>query len=37
MGQTTFVHVMDVIDGPTASKATADELGIDEVGVFNLV
>jgi hypothetical protein len=36
-GETTFGHVMEVIDGPTASTATADELGLDEVGVFNLV
>ncbi|KAF8530740.1 hypothetical protein JB92DRAFT_458019 [Gautieria morchelliformis] len=35
-GEATFGHVMEVIDGPTASTMTADELGLDEVGVFNL-
>ncbi|KAF8519259.1 hypothetical protein JB92DRAFT_2009118 [Gautieria morchelliformis] len=35
-GETTFGHVMEVIDGPTASTTTADELGLDDVGVFNL-
>jgi serine/threonine protein kinase len=36
-GEATFGHVMEMIDGPTASETTADELGLDEVGVFNLV
>ncbi|KAF8510311.1 hypothetical protein JB92DRAFT_443581 [Gautieria morchelliformis] len=35
-GETTFGHVMEVIDGPTASTTTADGLGLDDVGVFNL-
>ncbi|KAF8530723.1 hypothetical protein JB92DRAFT_2857546 [Gautieria morchelliformis] len=35
-GQATFGHVMEVIDGPTASTMTADQLGLDEVGIFNL-
>ncbi|KAF8530718.1 hypothetical protein JB92DRAFT_2857508, partial [Gautieria morchelliformis] len=35
-GETTFGHVMEVIDGPTASTTTANELGLDDVGVFNL-
>jgi serine/threonine protein kinase len=36
-GEPTFGHIMEVIDGSTASTTTADELGLDEVGVFNLV
>ncbi|KAF8530742.1 hypothetical protein JB92DRAFT_2857718 [Gautieria morchelliformis] len=35
-GEATFGHVMEVIEGPTASTTTADELGLDEVGIFNL-
>ncbi|KAF8484077.1 hypothetical protein JB92DRAFT_3031708 [Gautieria morchelliformis] len=35
-GEATFGHVMEVIEGPTASTTTPDELGLDEVGIFNL-
>ncbi|KAF8511593.1 hypothetical protein JB92DRAFT_2933600 [Gautieria morchelliformis] len=34
-GETTFGHVMELIDGPTTCAVTADELGLNETGIFN--
>ncbi|KAF8511606.1 hypothetical protein JB92DRAFT_2933731 [Gautieria morchelliformis] len=34
-GETTFGHVMELIDGPTTCAMTADELGLNETGIFN--
>ncbi|KAF8506443.1 hypothetical protein JB92DRAFT_2962039, partial [Gautieria morchelliformis] len=34
-GETIFGHVMELISGPTTCAMTADELGLNETGIFN--
>ncbi|KAF8504255.1 hypothetical protein JB92DRAFT_2967740, partial [Gautieria morchelliformis] len=35
-GEWMFGHVMEFVDGPTLDMKTADELGLDDAGIFNL-
>ncbi|KAF8504258.1 hypothetical protein JB92DRAFT_2967758 [Gautieria morchelliformis] len=35
-GEWTFGHVMELVNGPTLDMKTADELGLDDTGIFNL-
>ncbi|KAF8497702.1 hypothetical protein JB92DRAFT_3146626 [Gautieria morchelliformis] len=35
-GERMFGHVMEFVDGPTVDMKTADELGLDDTGIFNL-
>ena len=36
-GETTLGHVMELIEGLPGTRKSADELRLDETGLFNLV